>query len=103
MTPEPKPSDACERKCFDCGNVAMHKAAYTPWVLCSKCGSQDTRLTKRPAPTREQQLETTVAELVGLLREQTAMIERQRDFNDDSDGMMIERSNAAIAKHGGEA
>lgn len=39
----------CERKCWTCGNVAMHEDNVTPWVLCKKCGSQDTRLTK-PTP-----------------------------------------------------
>lgn len=41
-----------ERKCWDCGNVAIHAKAITPEVLCSKCGSQDTRRTYRAgAPT----------------------------------------------------
>ncbi len=32
-----------KRRCHDCGNVAMHDSDITPGVLCSKCGSQDTR------------------------------------------------------------
>jgi DNA-directed RNA polymerase subunit RPC12/RpoP/chromosome segregation ATPase len=34
------------RKCRDCGNVAWHADNRTPYVLCRKCGSQDTRLVK---------------------------------------------------------
>lgn len=40
---EPTSSDKHARKCWDCGNVAEHADSVTPWVLCSKCGSQDTR------------------------------------------------------------
>jgi hypothetical protein len=46
-----------ERKCWDCGNVAMHKDNVTPEVLCKVCGSQDTRLTAKPVrftPTVQQ-------------------------------------------------
>ena len=32
-----------ERKCWDCGNVAIHESSITPGVLCKKCDSQDTR------------------------------------------------------------
>ena len=40
-----------ERRCWDCGNVAMHEDNIVPHVLCRKCGSQDTRLTrKHPFP-----------------------------------------------------
>ncbi len=35
-----------KRKCWDCGNVAMHESDITHGVLCSKCGSQDTRLVR---------------------------------------------------------
>lgn len=38
-----------ERKCWNCGNIAMHADNVVPWVLCTKCGSQDTRL-KREEP-----------------------------------------------------
>jgi Zn finger protein HypA/HybF involved in hydrogenase expression len=31
------------RKCWDCQTVNLHIEAITPWVLCPKCGSQDTR------------------------------------------------------------
>jgi DNA-directed RNA polymerase subunit RPC12/RpoP len=41
----------CERKCWSCGNVAMHEDDVTPGVLCKKCGSQDTRLLERSRPT----------------------------------------------------
>lgn len=34
------------RRCRPCGNVALHRDDRTPYVLCSKCGSQDTRLIK---------------------------------------------------------
>ena len=38
------------RKCRDCGNVAYHLDAITPYVLCETCGSQDTRLIRTAAP-----------------------------------------------------
>jgi len=31
------------RKCHDCGTVQLHADSRTPYVLCRKCGSQDTR------------------------------------------------------------
>lgn len=34
------------RKCWNCGNVGLHRDNITPYVLCAKCGSQDTRLSK---------------------------------------------------------
>lgn len=34
------------RKCHDCRNVSLHRDNITPYVLCPKCGSQDTRLIK---------------------------------------------------------
>ena len=37
-----------ERKCFDCGNVAVHQDNIKPEVCCKKCGSQDTRVVKSP-------------------------------------------------------
>lgn len=44
-------SDEHKRKCWDCGNVAVHARSITPEVLCTKCGSQDTRRIKEPEPT----------------------------------------------------
>lgn len=44
-----KPEKACERherRCWDCGHVAMHASDVAPWVNCDACGSQDTRRTK---------------------------------------------------------
>jgi hypothetical protein len=40
-----KPHD---RKCHDCGNVAIHLDFIVPDVICQKCGSQDTRLIRKP-------------------------------------------------------
>ncbi len=39
-----------ERKCHDCGNVAVHQDNITPEVLCKKCRSQDTRVVRKPPP-----------------------------------------------------
>lgn len=39
-----------QRRCWDCGNVAEHSDSITPWVLCGKCGSQDTRRVKPKEP-----------------------------------------------------
>ena len=39
-----------ERKCYDCGNVAIHIENVPPGVCCQLCKSQDTRLVK---PKRE--------------------------------------------------
>ena len=39
------------RKCWSCKNTAWHSRDITPEVLCSKCGSQDTRRVKwEPTP-----------------------------------------------------
>ena len=38
------PPELHKRRCRDCGNVAYHADNITPYVLCRKCGSQDTRL-----------------------------------------------------------
>ena len=38
--------DCHYHKCRDCGNTAIHVDSVTPWVLCRKCGSQDTRRVK---------------------------------------------------------
>lgn len=35
------------RKCYACGNVAIHSESVVPEVLCTQCGSQDTRLMKQ--------------------------------------------------------
>ncbi len=35
--------EAHKRKCWDCGNVALHEESVVPNVLCKQCGSQDTR------------------------------------------------------------
>ena len=40
------PKSVHELRCHDCGNVALHADSRTPYVLCPKCGSQDTRKTK---------------------------------------------------------
>ena len=44
-------SGAHERKCWDCGNVAVHMKSITPEVLCTQCGSQDTRRVKGEKPS----------------------------------------------------
>lgn len=95
-------NDQHERKCHDCGNVAIHEDRITPWVLCKKCGSQDTRPTKPPPPTREQQLESTVAELVGLLRECELFL-RVIGLDSPPAASLAEQARTAIAKHGGAA
>lgn len=38
------PPTVHKRKCWDCGTIQMHADSQTPYVLCRKCGSQDTRL-----------------------------------------------------------
>jgi len=42
-----------ERRCWDCGNVAEHEDSIVPHVLCKKCGSQDTRLTRAEERNRD--------------------------------------------------
>jgi hypothetical protein len=32
-----------KRRCYVCGDIAYHEDSRTPYVLCRKCGSQDTR------------------------------------------------------------
>lgn len=46
-----------ERKCWDCGNIAEHADNVIPYVLCTKCGSQDTR------PTRKKVTHSLAAEI----------------------------------------
>lgn len=43
-------SEAHKRKCWNCGNIAVHMKSIVPEVLCTKCGSQDTRRIKGDAP-----------------------------------------------------
>lgn len=40
------------RKCHDCGNVAEHADNVVPAVLCKLCGSQDTRVVRKPIDTK---------------------------------------------------
>jgi hypothetical protein len=42
----PRPNNKHVRKCWDCDNVAEHADDVVPYVLCTKCGSQDTRRVK---------------------------------------------------------
>ena len=44
-------SEGHKRKCWDCGNVAVHMKSITPEVLCTQCGSQDTRRVKGEKPS----------------------------------------------------
>ncbi len=55
--------DPHERKCWDCGNIAIHEDRITPWVLCKKCGSQDTRAMSKPTPYPITHIEVPVDEL----------------------------------------
>ena len=43
-------SEAHKRKCWNCGNIAVHMKSIVPEVLCTKCGSQDTRRIKGDKP-----------------------------------------------------
>ncbi len=48
---EPAPnSKHHQRKCWDCGNIAVHTDNIVPQVLCKQCGSQDTRRVKEEGP-----------------------------------------------------
>ena len=38
------PPTLIRRKCRECGKVAYHADAITPYVCCGDCGSQDTRI-----------------------------------------------------------
>lgn len=49
-----------QRRCWDCGNVAEHADSIVPAVLCTKCGSQDTRRLKRLEPQRYPDYQTTL-------------------------------------------
>lgn len=55
-------SEPHERRCWNCGNVAMHADAVAPAVLCKKCGSQDTRRTKRSEPIPPNELDRRSAQ-----------------------------------------
>jgi hypothetical protein len=54
LNTKPKPEEAHQRKCQACGTVSVHEASYTPWVNCKACGSQDTRLIRKPIPIEEE-------------------------------------------------
>ena len=41
------PQTLSRRRCWNCGKVAYHAAAITPYVCCGSCGSQDTRIAVR--------------------------------------------------------
>lgn len=41
------PPTLSRRKCWQCGTVAYHADAITPYVCCGFCGSQDTRQVMR--------------------------------------------------------
>jgi len=60
------PKNPCERKCWACGNVAMHTDDVAPDVCCQKCGSQDTRLTK-PSPAMQKITDREEFEQIGQL------------------------------------
>jgi hypothetical protein len=47
-------------------------------------------------------MEKAAPDMLEALVELTAMVERQEDFNDDGDGLAIERCHTAIAKAKGE-
>ena len=51
-----------QRRCWDCGNVAEHSDSITPWVLCGKCGSQDTRRVKLLEPQKYPEYQVPAAE-----------------------------------------
>jgi DNA-directed RNA polymerase subunit RPC12/RpoP len=51
-----------ERKCWDCGNIAEHEDSVVPHVLCKKCGSQDTRLTRKKVANNDG-LESVAAQI----------------------------------------
>ncbi len=51
---------AHKRKCWDCGNVALHDDSVVPHVLCKHCGSHDTRrLRESPQSTSNMRSELT--------------------------------------------
>ena len=51
-----------QRLCWDCGNVAEHKDSITPWVLCGKCGSQNTRRVNLLEPQKYPEYQVPAAE-----------------------------------------
>ncbi len=55
-------------------------------------------------PTAEQleAMQKAAPDMLEALVELTAMVERQPDFNDDGDGLMLSRCYKAIAKAKGE-
>lgn len=48
MLGELLPKTLNKRRCRDCGLTAYHAGNVTPYVLCGRCGSQDTRLVRAP-------------------------------------------------------
>jgi len=60
-----------ERRCWDCGNVAEHEDSIVPHVLCKKCGSQDTRLTR--TEERDRDLKQLNEQLCGFWKQLKAL------------------------------
>lgn len=71
-----------QRRCWECGNVAEHKDSITPWVLCSKCGSQDTRRVKAVEDP------PTIADLGMLLARLVQQVRKHDPQNDVADKAM---------------
>lgn len=67
-----------KRKCWTCGNIAMHADNITPDVLCKECGSQDTRLVREKSPA-VRPLKTTVMTLDELRTESLSVLSQCRD------------------------
>ena len=69
-------SEAHKRKCWNCGNIAVHMKSIVPEVLCTKCGSQDTRRIKGNAPKPFIQVTTVVMkvqhDIRGAIRSESA-------------------------------
>ncbi len=79
--------------------VGRQEGSINPIVVgMLKCSSSKT-ISKN---IKDATLIAAAPEMYEALAEAVAMIEGQEDFNDDGDGLMIIRCNAALAKARGE-
>lgn len=75
-----------QRRCWVCGNVEEHKDSITPWVLCTKCRSQDTQFVRRLEPHKYPEYQVPDAEPTPASRKD---IDYEDSFRDARDLLLI--------------
>jgi hypothetical protein len=91
----------------------MSKHTPEPWIICETAthvtviGANNERIfhdyKRLPRVKGDALLIAAAPELLKTLSTLLAMCERQTDFNDDGDGLMLERARVLLAKVKGKA